>query len=513
MAISVVGVGTLAVAGPTTAATPALPAGYAAGDLLVCFSWARATGSATMAPGSGWTQYVFGTSGNFKALVSYRVATGSDSSPTITPSGMSGAQKHMHRVIAFSGVDTTSPWGGSSSWTQNSSAEDIGPVPAPTASAAAGAVLVMGCRLELWTSVATLSGNSLTWSELIEDTDNTVGNPLATVLDFAPWTGGAPTLTSKTFDATGGTNGAGAGWMLLLNAAPLAYSLDATGAGSYSATGQTAGLLVGHRVDASAEAYAQSGQTASLLRGYRVPADASAYGAVGQDVATISGRALLGSSGTYALSGVAAGVLWGHLAGGLAGAYALAGGDASLIYGVPSGSTLTAEEGSFAFTGDDAQLGYHRVLQAGAATYGLTGGSVGLLRGCILGAGTGAYAFVGNDASLAYSTPNRVLSADAGGYLFSGAAASPLYNRRLSADPGAYVSAGNPALFVRHYALVASAGVYNLLGSSAVLNYHLLLTPGSRPTVFVAGREVDRVDAGLQMVAMLKQREYIVGMG
>ena len=87
---------------------------------------------------------------------------------------------------------------------QNAVAEDVGPIPAVTATADGGAVLVQGCRLDLWTSVAQLTGDGLTWTELFEDTDNTVGNALAIVLDFAAWTGGPPTLTSKTLTSSAG---------------------------------------------------------------------------------------------------------------------------------------------------------------------------------------------------------------------------------------------------------------------------------------------------------------------
>jgi len=487
MAISVVSVGSLAIANATTAATPALPAGYSTGDLLVCFSWARATGSASMSPGTGWTQYVAGSSGNFKPLVSYRVATGSDSSPTITPSGMSGAQKHMHRVIAFSGVDTTSPWGGNSTWTQNASAEDIGPVPAATASAASGAVLVMGCRLELWTSVATLSGDGLTWSELVEDTDNTIGNALATVLDFAPWTGGAPTLTSKTFDATGGTNSVGAGWMLLLNAAASAYTLAADG-GGLSTTGQAAGLLAGRRVDAAAGAYAKSGTDAGLLAGRRVAAASGGYGATGQDAATIAARALAGAGGSFVISGQAAGVLRGYLVQAAFGAYAATGTDATLSHGTPSGSTLTADGGSYALGGQTVELLCGRVLPGGASSYVATGAGAGFLRGSVLGSGAGSFAIAGTAASLVYGTPTRTLVADPGAYGLSGQDAGLSLWRRMTAASATFALAGEDADLLRTCVLAAFAGAYDLTGADATLRRQAAWSPGSRPMVYIPRR-------------------------
>jgi len=513
MAISAVSVGALTVAGPTTAATPALPGSYSAGDFLVCFSWARATGSASMSPGTGWTQYVAGSSGNFKALVSYRVATGSDSSPTITPSGMSGLQKTMHRVIAFSGVDTTSPWGGSSTWTQNSAAEDIGPVPAATASAAAGAVLVMGCRLDSsWTSVATLTGDSLTWSELIEDTDNTIGNPLAVVLDFAPWTGGAPTLTSKTFDVTGGTNSVGAGWMLLLNAAPNAYNLTADSS-SCDVTGQTAGLLAGRRIPADADSFAVAGTAASLLRGFLVSADAGTFGATGQPSGVLAGRLLPGTAGSFSISGQAAGVLRGYIVSADGGTYVIVGQDAGLDHGIiPGGSTLDAAGGTIVYGGTDAGLRYGRVLPALGASFGLSGMDAGFFIGRVLPAVGGVFALSGADASLVYSTPNRTLTADGGSYALVGQPAALRRGLALVAAAGGYAYGGADVGFARHYVLQVGGSEYFLIGSAAALNWITGLTPGSRPVVYVLRREVGRVDP-VAMSTVPRQPQYIVSIG
>ncbi len=486
MAISVAGIGALAVANATTAATPALPSGISAGQFLVCFSWGRAT-AGSLSPGSGWTQFSAGSSGNFRYLVSFRVATGSDSSPTITPSGMSGAQKHMHRVVAFSGVDTTSPWGSSSTWTQNAAAEDIGPIPAATAAAANGAVLVMACRLELWTSVATLTGDGLTWSELVEDTDNTIGNPLATVLDFAPWTGGAPSLTSKTFDVTGGTNSNGAGFMLLLNAAAGAYTLTADG-GSVSATGQAAGLLAGRRVSADAGAYAKTGQAAGLLVGRRVAADAGGYGASGQAAGVLATRRVAGDDGTYTLSGQAAGVLRGYSVQADFGVYAVTGTDASLNHTVPGGSTLTADGGSYAIGGQTIELRCGRVLPASGSAYALTGADVGLLATRRVAADAGAFAIVGADATLSYGTPTRTLAADAGSYGLSGQDAGLSLWRRMTADAATFEIVGDDAGLTRTCVLATSAGTYGVTGADATLRRQHAWSAGSRLMIRVPPR-------------------------
>lgn len=219
MAISVASVGALAVQGFATPATVPLPAGYVSGDFLVCISVARCIGTATIS--GTWTQHSLDDLANFNILISYQVADGSEVAPVITPANMTSGQKHMHRIIAFRGVDTSNPWGTDGAAVQNGNQANIGPITAiATPSAATGAILVLGARISIWTTVDVLSGDGLTWSEIFEDADVTIGNALGVVLDFAAYSGGGPTVTAKTFTVTGGVTDVGAGKMLALQSAP-----------------------------------------------------------------------------------------------------------------------------------------------------------------------------------------------------------------------------------------------------------------------------------------------------
>lgn len=71
-----------------------------------------------------------------------------------------------------------------------------------------------GCQLG---QVPLPSGDGLTWNELIDAADNTVGGELGIAADIGTWAGAAPTITTKTLVITGGTTAAGAGFMFELN--------------------------------------------------------------------------------------------------------------------------------------------------------------------------------------------------------------------------------------------------------------------------------------------------------
>lgn len=216
MSISFVALGTKTQGNGVTAVGGALPAGYAVGDLLVCLSMFRTITNGAIA--SDWAgAYAPADLANIYELISYKIATStSEAAPTITPSNGTSSQVHTSRIVAFRGVDPVTPFGASGAVAQNLNIEDIGPIAAPTAVNAEGAVIVYGGRLEAtWTAVATLTGDGLTWNELFEDTSTTT-NSIQTVADYALWTGGPPSLTSKTFDVTTGAQ-VGAGRMFLLN--------------------------------------------------------------------------------------------------------------------------------------------------------------------------------------------------------------------------------------------------------------------------------------------------------
>lgn len=216
--LSFVGAGTPAHGDYNVATTPSIPAQAIANDLLVCFTHLRSNGTVT----STWATHVFNDASVTCLLVSYKIATGGDAAPTITPVGALAGQHHSSCVLAFRGVDVSAPFGTPGTAAQYASAEDIGPIAAATATTSNGVVIVFGARNDaVGTSLSNpglLTGDSLTWIEAVDA--GSVDNFSHIVVDYAIWSGATPTLTAKTFDIPGGTASAvSAGVMLLLNAA------------------------------------------------------------------------------------------------------------------------------------------------------------------------------------------------------------------------------------------------------------------------------------------------------
>lgn len=224
MPITYVGIGAKAAGDHTTALTVALPAGITPGDLILLFQYLRNAG--TLTTSHGWNQYHLTDatqfSSNFYLKISYRFADGAEPTATVTPVG--GVASPQSMTVAFStawrGVDKSSPFGTIGTASFNAVADNVGPIAAPTALEPSGAVIVFGVRNgTVWTSVATLSGDSLTWGEAQDNYTSTVnGIGVSTVMDYALWSGAAPTLTAKTFAVTGGAGSPGMGIMILLNA-------------------------------------------------------------------------------------------------------------------------------------------------------------------------------------------------------------------------------------------------------------------------------------------------------
>jgi len=109
-----------------------------------------------------------------------------------------------------------------------------------------------------------------------------------------------------------------------------------------------------------------------------------------------------------------------------------------------SGITVTAESGSYVYTGTDAALLTGRVIQADSGSYAYTGTSVNLLKGFVLVATTGSYSYVGTNATLTF-TP-------AGSFV-------------LTANTGAYAYSGTDINFNRDRVIIASSGVYTYSGT------------------------------------------------
>lgn len=213
MAITFVAAGTAAAANNGNV-TPGLPVGIASGDLLIGMCRSNGvTGSPPSTP-SGWTALTgfpyTGPSSTIGLNLVYKTATGSDTDPTFTFSGISGLTV-IGQVCAFRGSSTPVIDVQSSVTDPNSNAQDIGAITALSGPAENCAVIVIGSKNDDWTSVDTLTGDSLTWNEIGEP-DSTLGLDGGLVWDYAI-ASGVPTVTSKTFTVIGGAVNIWAGFM------------------------------------------------------------------------------------------------------------------------------------------------------------------------------------------------------------------------------------------------------------------------------------------------------------
>ena len=108
------------------------------------------------------------------------------------------------------------------------------------------------------------------------------------------------------------------------------------------------------------------------------------------------------------------------------------------------GISVTAESGTYLYTGTDAQLLTARILKADTGAYLYTGSTVNLLKGLVLTTSSGSYSYLGQDATLTY-TP-------AGAFI-------------LTANSGNYAYTGSNINFNRDRVIIASSGTYNYSGT------------------------------------------------
>lgn len=232
-------------------------------------------------------------------------------------------------------------------------------------------------------------------------------------------------------------------WATEIKAASGSYTLVAA-QGSYSLTGQAAGLRASRSLTAAQGSYSLNGQAATLRKSYPLVAAQGSYSLTGQPAGLAVARVMAASQGSYTLSGQPAGLRATRTLTAAQGAYTLSGQTANLF----AARRLTAEQGAYTLTGIAAGLIYSGsgpVLIAGMGGYSLTGQAAALRRSAVLTAAQGAYALDGQPAGLVYG---KRMAADAGGYTITGQAATLRTARVLAAATGFYTLDGQPANLV-----------------------------------------------------------------
>lgn len=130
-----------------------------------------------------------------------------------------------------------------------------------------------------------------------------------------------------------------------------AYTLTAS-AGSYTLTGQSAGVLAARKITATGTAYAYTGQDATPRRTFILSASAGSYTLTGQSAGVLAARKITATSGSYTLTG-----------------------DSPSLYRFPP---LTASGGAFTLTGQSAALKVSRKITAASGSYAMAGTSLPL---------------------------------------------------------------------------------------------------------------------------------------
>ena len=192
------------------------------------------------------------------------------------------------------------------------------------------------------------------------------------------------------------------------------------------------------------------------------------------------------------------GVYLGPVGGGGAVAYVLSAEPGSFIFtgqavGLLRSRALAAEAGAFLLTGQDVQYLRDYCLAADRALFTVTDQTVDLLYGRCLEVEAGSFNFTGQDVPLNYG---RAIQADAGSFSLTGLQVSLIYDRCLETTAGAFglngqdvglqvgrvLSAGHGEFYLTNYGaellygrcLTADRGVFNLTGNPTDLIYIFL---------------------------------------
>lgn len=202
--ISFVGAGPVATAVATNV-TPALPSGVQSGDLLVIMTLGGPTGQPGTAVASGYTI----ARNSFSAAVHkfrllYKIAGGSETAPTVTIH--TSVEPLLAQVAAFRGTHATPVDATSGSDGTQLAAQDIGPIASITPTVASSLAIVGGAKIDDWTSAATLTGDSLTWVEIGEHSQDFGGDGMRSFAWDYALNAPASAMSAKTFTVTGGSS-------------------------------------------------------------------------------------------------------------------------------------------------------------------------------------------------------------------------------------------------------------------------------------------------------------------
>lgn len=383
MAISLVNIGSFA--NGTTSLSVAYPGSISAGNMLLLVIVNKYPTNGPSTPSGGWAllaQKEGGSgspgadSGNVYTTVYWKEADGTETgnvSVTIT-----GGNSARGAILNFS--KTTGTWalaasGGAvntptTSW---SATTDAGIDLAP------GDVLfaATGCYSDAIAGFGShaFSASGVTFGTVSEHYEGATGSgdDIRTVGASGSVSSGSGS-GAVTYTASLSNNQAGSTVVVRLReATSVAYTLDCD-AGSFTLTGQDAGLTTQFKVDAAQGTFTLTGQDAALLWGYGIIAEVGTFTLTGNSVDFLAALTMAADAGSYTMTGQDAGLSAGYQVAADAGSFTLTGYDAEFLAAL----SVAAESGTFTLTGQDVTLTAALTLEAGAGVYTLTGNDVTL---------------------------------------------------------------------------------------------------------------------------------------
>lgn len=128
--------------------------------------------------------------------------------------------------------------------------------------------------------------------------------------------------------------------------------------------------------------------------------------------------------------------------------------------------TLTADPGSFGYTGQAANLTVGRVMAAAAGSFGYTGQAANLNASYLMAAATGTFSYTGQAATL---SPGKILTAAVGTFGYTGQAALLTAALSLLASAGSFGYTGQPANMTISQVMGAATGSFGYVGQAANL--------------------------------------------
>ena len=280
--------------------------------------------------------------------------------------------------------------------------------------------------------------------------------------------------------------------------AVVSYSLGVQAVdGSYSLTGESAGLFYGRVLPAAAASFALTGEAVGLFRGYDVTASYASFVATAEPASLLWAHVVDAADATFSLTGEAVGLSLTLNA--AAASFSLTAESA----GLSATRLLNADAASFSFTGESVGLDYGQILNASAASFSLSGEAVNFLRGYQVNASIAQFIENGAAVDLLYG---HLVPATYSVFTLTGFDSEPIFT--LAASPAMFGLTGQPVELLVSHVLPAEVASFAFTGENVTLSYPFLIAASPASFSLTAesaglayGRNLHAVDAQFNATA------------